>query len=514
MTDTAPPFRKVLVANRGEIALRVVRGCRDLGVESVAICSEADQAAPHVRYADEAYTIGPAEASESYLAIEKILDVARRSQAEAVHPGYGFLAENAEFARACTDAGFVFIGPPPEAIEKMGSKLEARRTLQAAGVPLIPGTIEPVRNPSEAEQVAREIGYPLLIKASAGGGGKGIREVNDAEELPRAIANAQQEARAAFGDDAIYVEKLLRPVRHIEIQLIADHQGQVVTLGERECSIQRRRQKLIEEAPAPTITPELRMRMREAARKVAEACGYVNAGTVECLVYDDDQFAFLEMNTRLQVEHPVTEMVWRVDLVAEQLRVAAGQPLAFAENDLTMRGWAIECRVAAEDPYQGFLPSTGTVHHYREPAGPGIRVDSGLYNGMIVGVHYDPLLAKIIARGLDREQARRRMLRALSEFRLLGLQTNVPFHIAMLQDPNFIAGEIDTDYVERTMHLTIDDRPDHTDIAAFAAASFLQQNGASAGTLSREQGSPAAGSDPWVQRSRGGQGLMAGWRRN
>ena len=512
MTDFKPPFRKVLVANRGEIALRVVRGCRDLGVQSVAVYSEVDQAAPHVRYADEAYAIGPAEASESYLNIEKILDVARRSGAEAVHPGYGFLAESAVFARACTDAGLVFVGPSPEAMEKMGSKLDARRTLQAAGVPLIPGTTEALHDPAEAERVAREIGYPLLIKASAGGGGKGIREVNHAEELTRAIANAQQEARAAFGDDALYVEKLLRPVRHIEIQLIADQQGKIVTIGERECSIQRRRQKLIEEAPAPTMTPELRARMREAARTVAQACDYVNAGTVECLVYDDDQFAFLEMNARLQVEHPVTEMVWRVDLVAEQLRVAAGQPLSFDEEELTMRGWAIECRVAAEDPYQGFLPSTGIVHHYREPAGPGIRVDSGLYNGMAVGVHYDPLLAKIIARGMDREQARRRMLRALSEFRLLGLQTNVPFHIAMLQDPNFIAGEIDTDYVERSMHLTIDDRPDHTEIAALAAASFLHRNGS--GAQSAPDGRDGRGPDPWVQRSRGQRGTTVGWRRN
>jgi len=514
MTDVTPPFRKVLVANRGEIALRVVRGCRDLGVESVAIYSEVDQAAPHVRYADEAYAIGPAGANESYLVMEKILDAARRSGAEAVHPGYGFLSENAEFARACTDAGFVFIGPPPEAMEKMGSKLNARRTLQAAGVPLIPGTVEPVHNPAEAEQVAQEIGYPLLIKASAGGGGKGIREVNSAEELPRAIANAQQESQAAFGDDAIYIEKLLRPVRHIEIQIIADQQGNVVTIGERECSIQRRRQKLIEEAPSPVMTPELRARMREAARNVAQACNYVNAGTVECLVYDDDQFAFLEMNARLQVEHPVTEMVWRVDLVAEQLRVAAGQPLSFDENDLQMRGWSIECRVAAEDPYQGFLPSTGTVHHYREPAGPGIRVDSGLYNGMTVGVHYDPLLAKIIARGMDREQARRRMLRALSEFRLVGLQTNVPFHVAMLQDPKFIAGEIDTDYVERTMHLTIDDRPDHTDVAALAAASFLHRNGSGSSTAAVQRNGQSGGADAWVQRGRGQRGTVAGWRRS
>ena len=514
MTDVTPPFRKVLVANRGEIALRVVRGCRDLGVESVAIYSEVDQAAPHVRYADEAYAIGPAGATESYLVMEKILDAARRSGAEAVHPGYGFLSENAEFARACTDAGFVFIGPPPEAMEKMGSKLNARRTLQAAGVPLIPGTVEPVHNPAEAEQVAQEIGYPLLIKASAGGGGKGIREVSSAEELPRAIANAQQESQAAFGDDAIYIEKLLRPVRHIEIQIIADQQGNVVTIGERECSIQRRRQKLIEEAPSPVMTPELRARMREAARNVAQACNYVNAGTVECLVYDDDQFAFLEMNARLQVEHPVTEMVWRVDLVAEQLRVAAGQPLSFDENDLQMRGWSIECRVAAEDPYQGFLPSTGTVHHYREPAGPGIRVDSGLYNGMTVGVHYDPLLAKIIARGIDREQARRRMLRALSEFRLVGLQTNVPFHVAMLQDQNFIAGEIDTDYVERTMHLTIDDRPDHTDVAAIAAASFLHRNGSGSSTAAVQRNGQSGSADSWVQRGRGQRGTVAGWRRS
>ena len=512
MPEPRPPFRKVLVANRGEIALRVIRACRDLGIPSVAVYSEIDHAAPHVRYADEAYSIGPAPAAESYLRIDRILDVAQRAGADAIHPGYGFLSENAEFVRACRQAGIVFIGPSDAAMTKMGSKIEARRTLAAAGVPVIPGTIDPVRDPVEAARISREVGYPVLIKAAAGGGGKGIREAGNDDELERAITNAQQEARAAFGDDAVYIEKLIRPVRHIEIQVIADHHGNIVTLGERECSLQRRRQKLIEECPSPVMTPGLLARMREAARKVVQACDYTNAGTVECLVYGEEQFAFLEMNARLQVEHPVTELVWTVDLVVDQIRVAAGERLGYGEEDVEIHGWAIECRIAAEDPYNQFLPSSGTVYHYREPAGPGVRVESGLYSGMPVSVHYDPMLAKIVTWGVDREQARRRMLRALSEFRVVGVQTNVPFHVAMLQSSAFRQGAFHTLYVEQEFSFGAETRPDHSDLAALAAAAYLGRNGGtSAGTpaLSPQRGGWAAARGPrrapeqgWQRRSR------------
>ncbi|MEE9278513.1 MAG: biotin carboxylase N-terminal domain-containing protein, partial [Dehalococcoidia bacterium] len=444
--------------------------------------------------------------------IDRILDVARRSGAQAIHPGYGFLAENTGFVRACGRAGITFVGPPAEAMDKVGDKIQSRRTMRAAGVPIIPGTTDPVSDPREAANVAAEIGYPVLLKASAGGGGTGIRVVQDAGEFDRAIANVRAEAKAAFGDDTVFVEKLLRPARHIEIQVIADAHGNVVTLGERECSIQRRRQKLIEESPAPGMTPELRARMQAAAKSVVRACDYRNAGTVEFLVYDETEFAFLEMNARLQVEHPVTELVRGVDLVADQLRIAAGRPLGYTEADRPSRGWAMECRITAEDPYRDFLPTTGAVAYYREPAGPGIRVDGMLHPGMEVSVHYDSLLAKLVAWGEDRDECRRRMQRALREFTVVGVSTSIPFHLAMLSDPRFIAGDISTEYLETAFRLNAEARPETTESGAMAAAAFLWQQGELAPAAQMRNG---RGGGAWAASARARRTTPEqGWRRN
>ena len=515
MADRHPPFKRVLVANRGEIALRIIRGIQDAGAESVAVYSNVDAALPHVRAADLAYEIGPAAAAESYLNAERILDVARRAGADALHPGYGFLAENADFARACRDAGIAFVGPSPESMESMGDKIASRRTMSQAGVPVIPGTIDPITDPAEVARIAAEVGYPVMIKASAGGGGRGIRVVHSEPELVRAMRNAQQEAQAAFGNGAIFVEKMISPARHIEVQLIADQHGNVVTLGERECSLQRRRQKLIEEAPSPVMRPKLRARMEDAAKTVARACDYVNVATVEFLVYDKDQFAFLEMNTRLQVEHPVTELVRGVDLVRDQLRVAAGQPLGYTGNDHPIRGWAMECRITAEDPFNDFLPSLGPIPYYLEPSGPGIRVDGMLHAGMEVSMHYDSLLAKLIVWGEDREQCLQRMRRALDEFVVLGVATSIPFHRALLDDPRFIAGDFNTEYIEDIFLDRLPARPDTTAAAAVAAAVFLQERGETAGpdtTASRRTGSTGRA---WGMYARGRRStLEMGWRRN
>lgn len=440
-------FSKVLVANRGEIALRVVRALRDLGIPSVAVFSDADRLSQHVRYADEAHFIGPADARLSYLNGERILEVAKACGADAIHPGYGFLAENADFAEACEAAGMTFVGPSPDSIRQLGDKITARAMAEAAGLPVIKGSPE-VHTVEEAMAIAEDVGYPVMVKAAAGGGGRGIRLIATPDEFPGAAARAMQEAQAAFGNRAIYVEKNLAPVRHIEIQIIGDHYGNIVALGERECSIQRRHQKLIEECPSIAVTPELRRNLSRAAIRIARAANYHNLGTVEFLLTETGEFFFLEMNTRLQVEHPVTEMTTSTDLVRDQILVAAGQELPYDQPDLN-RGWAIECRIVAEDPFNSFLPSVGRIVLAREPAGPGIRVESALYDGIEVTPYYDSLLAKVTAWDRDREGARRRMLRALAEFRVVGVATNIPYLRQIIDHPDFISGHIDTGFLDR-----------------------------------------------------------------
>jgi acetyl-CoA carboxylase biotin carboxylase subunit len=462
-------FRKVLVANRGEIAVRVVRACRDLGLLSVAVFSEADQGALHVRLADEAYPVGPAPSRESYLRIDTLLDVARRAQVDAVHPGYGFLAENAAFARACEEAGIVFIGPRSETITLMGEKTSARRVAVEAGVPVVPGTLEPVQGDEAIRREAERIGYPLMLKAAAGGGGKGLRLVARPEELASAAARARSEALSAFGDDSVYLERAILRPRHIEIQVLGDAHGGAVHLFERECSIQRRHQKVVEESPSPFVTPELRRRMGEMAVALVRHVGYRNAGTLEFLVDQDRNPYFLEMNTRLQVEHPVTELVTGVDLVALQIHVAQGGALPFRQEDLAQRGHAIECRIYAEDTDAGFLPSPGRIVGLRTPSGPGVRDDTGIYEGWEVPVHYDSLLSKLVTFGADREEARRRMRRALREYVVLGVKTTVPFLGRVMEHPDFVRGDLDTGFVERFVK---DAAPTVADaeVAAVAAA--------------------------------------------
>jgi acetyl-CoA carboxylase biotin carboxylase subunit len=442
-------FRKVLIANRGEIAVRVIRACRDLGIASVAVYSEADRDALHVRRADEAYAIGPAPSRESYLRIDRVLEAAARSGADAVHPGYGFLAENADFARACEEAGLVFIGPRSETITLMGEKTSARRLAVEAGVPVVPGTLEPVAGTEAIAREAARVGFPLMLKAAAGGGGKGMRLVKDASELESAAERAQSEAQNAFGDDRVYLERAIQKARHIEIQVLADHHGHAVHLFERECSIQRRHQKIVEESPSPFVTPELRARMGALAVALVQRIGYRNAGTLEFLVDEDRNPYFLEMNTRIQVEHPVTEMVTGTDLVGLQVRIAQGEALPFAQDDLRQSGHAIECRVYAEDPDRGFLPSPGVLTVFRGPGGPGIRDDAGVYQGFAVPVHYDSLLSKLVAHGATRDDAIRRMRRALAEYTVLGIHTTLPFLDRVLRHDAFAAGDVDTGFVDR-----------------------------------------------------------------
>jgi len=441
-------FKKVLVANRGEIAVRIIRACRDLGIQAMAIYSDADCYAQHVRLADEAYHIGPSVSAESYLNIEKIVAVAQQCGAQAIHPGYGFLAENAAFAHAIDRAGLVFIGPPPKAIEMMGDKMAARAAMIKSGVPIVPGTQTDVKDELESARLAESIGYPILIKAAAGGGGKGMRIVKDKSEIKSALRAAASEAKTAFGDARVYIEKYLDQPRHIEIQIIADRHDNCVYLGERECSIQRRHQKVIEEAPSPIIDEAMRKQMGEAAVAAARACGYFNAGTVEFLVDKNRKFYFLEMNTRLQVEHPVTEMITGLDLAVEQIKIAAGEKLSFGQTDIAIRGHAIECRIYAEDPVD-FLPSTGTIRNYREPAGPGIRIDSGVTAGSEISVFYDPLMAKLIVYGRNRTQAIARMKRALAEYLITGVTTNISFHKKILDHPAFIKGDLSTHFIEQ-----------------------------------------------------------------
>jgi acetyl-CoA/propionyl-CoA/long-chain acyl-CoA carboxylase, biotin carboxylase, biotin carboxyl carrier protein len=436
-----PPFGKVLVANRGEIAVRVFRTLRELGIGTVAVYSEADRASLHTAVADEAYLVGPGAPAESYLNQERIIDAARKAGAEAIHPGYGFLAENASFARACSDAGIVWIGPPPEAIEVMGSKVAARELMRGAGVPIIPGTTEPVTSAVEVVRLGDEFGWPLAIKASAGGGGKGLKVVESADEAERAFAAAQREGESYFADSTVYVEKFIADPRHVEVQVLADDHGNVLHLGERDCTIQRRHQKLVEETPSPAVTPELRERIGGIAVEAARAVGYRSAGTIEGLLDREGNYWFLEMNTRIQVEHTVTELVTGVDLVREQVLIATGEPTSLRQEELGFRGHAIECRINAEDPSSGFLPTPGALTRYREPAGPGVRVDSGVVEGSEISGLYDPLVAKLCVWDTDRERARARMLRALDEFEIEGVTTLVGFHKALLRRACFIAGE-------------------------------------------------------------------------
>jgi acetyl-CoA/propionyl-CoA carboxylase, biotin carboxylase, biotin carboxyl carrier protein len=441
-------FTKVLVANRGEIAIRVFRTLREMGIASVAVYSEADRDSPFVARADEAFLIGPGPSSESYLRGDVIIDVARRAGAEAVHPGFGFLAENAGFAGACAEAGLVFVGPPPAAIEAMGSKTSAREVMAAAGVPIVPGGTEAVATLEEARRVADEIGYPVAIKAAAGGGGKGIRTVRDPAELEAGYASARREGAAYFGDDAVYLERYLDDPRHIEVQVLADGHGNVIHLGERDCTIQRRHQKIVEETPSPAVSPELRERIGAIAVDAARAVGYVGAGTVEGLLAGDGSWYFLEMNTRLQVEHTITEMVTGLDLVREQIWVAGGRPLGWSQADVRLYGHAIQCRINAEDPAAGFVPTPGRVTHYREPSGPGVRVDSGVVEGTVISDLYDPMVAKLIVWDEDRDLARRRMLRALGEFEVGGVATLIPLHEAIMRHPEFAAGGTMREFVE------------------------------------------------------------------
>jgi acetyl-CoA/propionyl-CoA carboxylase biotin carboxyl carrier protein len=436
-----PAFEKVLVANRGEIAVRVFRTLRELAIGCVAVYSDPDAGARHVRAADEAYAIGPGPASQSYLVSERIVEVAQRAGAQAVHPGYGFLAENAEFARAVEAAGLVWIGPPPAAIEAMGSKIAARERMQAAGVPIVPGTTEPLASAADLVRLGDELGWPLAIKASAGGGGKGLKIVRTADEAERAFESARREGEAYFSDATVYLERYLEDPRHVEVQVLADAHGNVIHLGERDCTIQRRHQKLVEETPSPAVDEELRARIGRIAVDAARAVDYRGAGTIEGLLSREGEYFFLEMNTRIQVEHTVTEMATGLDLVREQVLIAAGEPLSVAQEDVELRGHALECRVNAEDPATGFLPSPGRITHYREPAGPGVRVDSGVEAGAEILPLYDPMVAKLIVHAPDREQARMRMLRALAEFEIGGVTTLLGFHRALLEHPCFVAAE-------------------------------------------------------------------------
>ena len=489
-------FHKILIANRGEIAVRLIRACRDLGVSPVAVYSEADRQALHVRLADEAYFIGESPASQSYLVGEKIIDAARRSGADAIHPGYGFLSEREWFARAVAEAGIKFIGPSPESIELMGDKTNARVAAVRAGAPIVPGATEPLADEAEARKVAAEIGYPVMLKASAGGGGKGMRIVRSAEEIGAAFQMAGAEALSAFGDPSVYLEKAIERPRHIEIQVVADEYGNVIHLGERECSIQRRHQKVIEECPASFNDPDLRARMGEAAVKISRAANYYSVGTIEFLVDAQRNFYFLEMNTRLQVEHPVTELVTGIDLAQEQIRIAAGEKLTIKQEDVRWEGSAIECRVYAEDPDQNFLPSPGRITRLSVPSGPGVRDDSGVYEGWEVPLFYDPMISKLAAWGATRDAAIARMKRALGEYHVGGIRTTIPFFLSVLDDDEFARGEIDTGYIARFLErrkakdVAQNDGDDARIAAAIVAAiNFTKQSKAIAASAPAERAS-------------------------
>jgi acetyl-CoA carboxylase biotin carboxylase subunit len=492
-------FSKVLVANRGEIAVRIIRACRELGVKSVAVYSDADATAPHVREADEAVNIGPAPSRESYLVGDRIIEVAKDRGAKAIHPGYGFLSEREWFARAVRDAGLVFVGPPAEAIAALGSKTAARKLALENDVPVVPGTTDALASADAARELAESFGYPVLLKAAAGGGGKGMRVVREASELESSLGAAQREAKNAFGDDAVYIEKYIVGPRHVEIQVLADKYGNVLSLGERECSVQRRHQKMLEESPSVAVSSELRHWMGEAAVRLARAAGYINAGTCEFLLDSEDNFYFLEMNTRLQVEHPVTEFVTGIDLVQWQLRVAAGEQLPFKQDEIKPRGWAIECRITSEDTANGFLPSTGRINYLHIPTGPGVRWDGGIETGSEVGRHYDPLLAKLIVSASTRELAIERMHRALLELVIDGVETSRDFHLRLMEDGEFRRGEIEIQWLERRLEslTNVKPPPETARIAAIAAALLADKDrghGAPAG-LQAISGRPATQND-------------------
>jgi len=468
-------FKKILIANRGEIAVRVIRACRELGIKSVAVFSDVDRASLHVRKADEAYHIGPAAAAESYLNVRKILDVAKRSRADAIHPGYGFLSENSKFSQACVDAGVKFIGPTAASMDMMGSKTRARQHMEQAGVPFVPGTSRGLESVIEAEEIAAKIGYPVMLKAAAGGGGKGMRLVGSPAELRSALEGARSEAQRSFGDSEVYVEKYIVNPRHIEMQVLADEHGNCVWLGERECSIQRRHQKVLEEAPSPLVDAEMRRRMGEIAVRVAKAAHYTNAGTVEFLSDQEKNFYFLEMNTRLQVEHPVTELITGLDLVHLQIRIAAGERLPFTQDDVHIRGHAMECRIYAEDPDNNYFPSPGKITLLLAPSGPGIRRDIGMYEGWSVPIDYDPLLAKLIGYGTDRQQTIGRLVRALNEYFVGGIKTNISLFRRILNDADFQAAKLDTGFLDRLLARGSDDKKTNAEteeIAAIAAGLF------------------------------------------
>ncbi|MEK3721664.1 acetyl-CoA carboxylase biotin carboxylase subunit [Paenibacillus sp. FSL H8-0034] len=441
-------FQKILIANRGEIAVRIIRACQELGISTVAVYSEADRESLHVRLADEAYCIGPTLSKDSYLNLTNIMSVATLTETDAIHPGYGFLAENADFAEICESCNITFIGPSPDAINRMGDKAVAKLTMKQADVPIIPGSDGLVEDLDDALRIAKEIGYPVIIKATAGGGGKGIRIADDEEMLISQITNAQQEAQKAFGNAGVYLEKYLTGMKHVEIQILADKHGNVVHLGERDCSVQRRRQKLVEEAPCPILTEEVRVRMGEAAVRAAKAVNYSGAGTLEFLLGADGQFYFMEMNTRIQVEHPVTEMITRIDIIKEMIRIAEGDPLSFTQDEVRIEGWAIECRINAEDSTRNFMPSAGQIQFYLPPGGFGVRVDSAAYPGYTISPHYDSMIAKLIVWGRDRDEAIQRMKRALSEFAVEGIHSTIPFHLKLLEHHKFISGDFDIKFLE------------------------------------------------------------------
>jgi acetyl-CoA carboxylase biotin carboxylase subunit len=496
-------FRKILIANRGEVAVRVFRACWDLGIPTVAVYSEVDRTAPHVRLAHEAYSIGAAEAVQSYLNVDRLIDVACRSGADAVHPGYGFLSENPEFARACSDAGLTFIGPPAGAMELMADKVRARELMQEAGVPVVPGTGAFRGGADEALAEAARIGYPLMIKAAAGGGGKGMRVCMSEETLVRDLERARSEARGSFGDDTVYMERLIVRPRHIEVQILFDGHGNGVSIGERECSIQRRHQKLVEETPSPVVDEQVRERLGELALAAGRAVGYVGAGTVEFLRDESGSFYFMEMNTRLQVEHPVTEQAYGIDLVAGQIRVAAGEPLPWSQAQLVHRGHAMECRITAEDPWHGFMPRPGKIEAVRYPSGPGVRDDSAIAPGLEIPVEYDPMIAKLITYGADRRESIRRMRRALDEYRIIGITTNIPFLRRLMDHEAFCRGDLSTGFLEEHAAELLRPQDERFDsIAVVAAAIHAYEGRASRSRSIDGSASPSVATSDWVRRGR------------